>query len=168
MAMSPLKLGEVQGCIVLGMEVKDIALQTKVDRSTIYKIRKELEDDARESRANELGKASPAILAEVANGIRDRAPLALEAEVEKILGAAESLQKLEVSFHSTFDNVLAKANQILKQEELSLVEWQIVTNTLSNAFKDIYNSKGTTVNVAQMGGQGGDNSLSMFHSRMKG
>jgi len=167
MAMSPAKLAEVQGLIVQGMEIKDITAKTKVSRASVYTIRKGMEDDAKNNNINELGRANPAILKEVALGIRNRAPLALEGEVEKLLGAAESLQRLEVSFHSTFDNVLEKANEILKRDDLSLIDWQIVTNTLSNAFKDIYNSKGTTVNVAQMGGQGGDNSLSMFQSRMK-
>ena len=167
MAISPMKLAEVQGLLVQGVDIKTITDKTKVSRATVYNIKTEMTDDAKNNHINELGRATPAILKEVAMGIRNRAPLALEGEVEKILGAAESLQRLEVSFHSSFDNILTKANEMLKGDNLSLVEWQIITNTLSGAFKDIYNSKGTTVNVAQMGGQGGDNSLSMFQSRMK-
>ena len=165
--MSPAKLAEVQGLIVQGMEIKDITAKTKVSRASVYNIKNEMVKDAEANQINELGRATPAILAEVANGIKNRAPLALEGEVEKLLGAAESLQRLEVSFHSSFDNVLKKANEMLQDDNLSLIDWQIITNTLSNAFKDIYNSKGTTVNVQQLGGQGGDNSLSMFQSRMK-
>jgi len=167
MAISPMKLAEVQGLLVQGVDIKTITDKTKVSRATVYNIKTEMTDDAKNNHINELGRATPAILKEVAMGIRNRAPLALEGEVEKILGAAESLQRLEVSFHSSFDNVLIKANDMLKDDTLSLIDWQIITNTLSNAFKEIYNSKGTTVNVAQMGGQGGDNSLSMFQSRMK-
>ncbi len=167
MAMSPAKLAEVQGLIVQGVEIKVITEKTKVSRASVYNIKNEMEADAKKNQINELGRATPAILSEVAKGIRDRAPLALEGEVEKLLGAAESLQRLETNFHNSFDNVLIKANQMLKSEDLSLIDWQIITNVLAGAFKDIYNSKGTTVNVAQMGGQGGDNSLSMFQSRMK-
>jgi len=167
MAMSPTKLAEVQGLLVQGMEIKAITDKTKVSRASVYNIRTEMNEDAKKNQINELGRAAPAILSEVAKGIRDRAPLALEGEVEKLLGAAESLQRLEVGFHSSFDNVLKKANAMLQEDNLSIIDWQIITNTLAGAFKDIYNSKGTTVNVAQMGGAGGDNSLSMFQSRMK-
>ena len=163
--MSPAKLAEVQGLIVQGVEIKVITEKTKVSRASVYNIKNEMEADAKKNQINELGRATPAILAEVAKGIRDRAPLALEGEVEKLLGAAESLQRLEVGFHSSFDNVLKKANAMLQEDNLSIIDWQIVTNTLASAFKDIYNSKGTTVTVAQMGGPEGNN-LSMFQSRM--
>ncbi len=167
MAMSPARLAEVQGLIVQGMEIKDITVKTKVSRASVYNIKNEMVQDAQDNQINELGRAAPGILQEVANGIRDRAPLALEGEVEKLLGAAESLQRLETNFHKSFDNILNKANHMMTQDNLTLIEWQIITNTLSSAFKDIYNSKGTTVNVAQMGGQGGDSTLTMFQGRMK-
>ena len=165
--MSPTKKAEVQGLIVKGLDIKMITEKTKVSRATIYNMKKEMEDDAKANSINELGRATPAILAEVAQQVRDKAPLALEGEVEKLLGAAESLQRLEVSFHGSFDKVLSSANMILDREDLSIIDWQIVTNTLASAFKDIYNSKGTTINVAQADNVAGNqNSLSMFQSRM--
>lgn len=165
--MSPARLAEVQGLLVQGLDVKEIMDKTKVSKGSIYTIRANMLEDAKNNNINEVGRVTPVILQEIVEGIKSRAPLALEGEIQKVLGAAESLQRLECSFHDAFNNVLKKANDILKQEDLSIVDWQIVTNVLAGAFKDIYNSKGTTVNVAQMGGAGGDNSLSMFQSRMK-
>jgi len=166
MAISPKARAEVQGMIVQGVDSLTIAKKTKVSRASIYNIRKELEDDTENNRIHELGKASPAILTEVVNGIKARSPKALEAEVGKLLDAAESLQRLELSFHATFDSVLQQANTLLSSEKLSVVEWQIITSTLATAFKDIYNSKGTTINVAQAGNVSNGNSLSMFQGRM--
>ena len=169
MALSPRKRAEVQALIVRGLDIKTIADKTKVSRAQIYNMRAELEEDAKNNSVAELGKASPAIIKEVVKDIKARTPLALEGEVEKLIGAAESLQKLEVSFHKTFDNVLERANEMMKQEDLTIVDWQIITNTLAGAFKDIYNSKGTTINVANADNVAGQqaNSLTMFQSRMK-
>jgi hypothetical protein len=166
MGLSATKRAEVQGLIVQGLGIREIVDQTKVSRATVYQIKADLEHDAAKNRVDELGKASPAILREVALGIKARAPLALEGEVEKLLDAAESLQRLEISFHSSFDNILKRANAMLDDDGLSLVDWQIITNTLAGAFKDIYNSKGTTINVAQAGNVSNGNSLSMFQGRL--
>lgn len=163
--MSPTQRAEVEGLLIQGMEVKEITAKTKVSRAQVYNIRTELHATRNDNNIHVLANATPEILASVANGIRDRAPVALEGEVEKLLDAAQSLQKLETSFHASFDNVLAKANEMLKQDNLSIIDWQIITNTLSSAFKDIYHTKGTTINVGQAGSVGG-NSLSMFQSRM--
>ena len=168
MKRSEKKKLQVQTMLVQGMDVLDIAKELNMSRSKVYDIRNEMEDDAINNSVNDLCKATPAILNEVASKVRARAPLVLEDEVTRVLDAAESLQRLEVSFHKTFANILTRANEILDREDLTIPQWQTVTNTLSNAFKEIYNSKGTTINVAQADSISGatKNSVTMFQPRM--
>lgn len=165
MAISAKKKAEIEGLIVRGMDIRDITDKTKVARATVYSIRKELIEGSSDRDITTLSQAAPAILAEVATDIRNRAPIALEEEVEKLLDAAQSLQRLETNFHESFELILIRAKALLNQDNLSVLEWTMITNTLSSAFKDVFHTKGTTINVGQAGSVG-SNSLTMFQSRM--
>jgi len=170
MAISPKKRAEVQGLLVAGVEPVQIAAQVRVSRATVYEIKKKMDADAMERDISTLShEVAPSIVSQVAKRVRDEGPLAFEGEVDKVLNGVQSLQKLEVRFHETFTKLLDKADDILEQDGVTIVDWQIVSNTLANAFKEIYNSKGTTINVANADNINGQqsNSLTMFQSRMR-
>jgi hypothetical protein len=168
--VSPKKLAEIQGMLVAGLEPTLIADRVKVNRATVYEVKKAMDADIMERDISTLSReASPAIVNEIAKKVRDQGPMAFEGEVNKVINGIESLQKLETRFHDSFTKLLDKADDIMDRENITVSEWQTVTSTLASAFKDVFNSKGTTINVANADNINGQqsNSLTMFQSRMR-
>jgi len=133
---------------------------------SIKAAKKRLYMAAKDKRVQQLAGASePMIMAMHATMYDDIDTVSLQEEASTALRTIDSLRKLERSFHDSFNKILDRANIILDQEHITTKEWVTVTNTLSSSFKDIFNSTGTTINVAQAGSVGAtDNSknLTMF------
>jgi len=163
------KEAKVKGMLVAGYDEFTIANEVGVSRAIVNKFKKEMDGDAMDVDIDLLSRqVAPSIVKKVAEKVRDVGPLAFENEVDKVISGIDSLQKLELRFHNTFTTILDKADTILEKEDLKTTEWKSVTDTLARAFKEIYNSRGTTINVANADNINGQqaNSLTMFQSRM--
>ncbi len=163
------KLDEIDKAKILadlgsGVAPKIVAERHNISRATAYNMREANRKEKENAAAVDMSRRKT-VLGKVITTMQETAPEEVRADLEEILNSAESLQKLEVGFHDTFTNVLTVANRLMMEPNVSIIDWQIITNTLATAFKDIFNASGTTINVAQ--GGAGENSLSMFQSRMK-
>lgn len=159
----------VKARIIAGDSPESIMEEHNVSLGFIMRTKKELIQNIKETDTQIVTEATPQLLQEVAEEVKKRTPQDLRGEVNKLVKGVDSLQRLETSFHEAFDLILLRANDLLSREDIKVTEWQIVTNTLSNAYKDVFHSKGTTINVAQADNINGQqaNNLTMFQSRMK-
>jgi len=147
-------------------DAQKIADMFGISRANVYSIRNRMAEDKNKQNTQTIHHTNPALLDLVVDTLEETMPAELVVEANKLIDSARSLQQLETEFHVTFKLILAKSVLFMNDEDLSLVDWQIITNTLAAAFKDIYNTTGTTINVAKADSIGGTQNLTMLKGRM--
>ena len=152
--------------IVQGKSEEEIKEKLNYAPETIKLAAKKMRRESKYKHIDKLARASEPVVNALYTQLMNEAPSAdVRDEAGVALHTINSLRNLERSFHNSFNKILVKANVILDSEDLTTKDWITVTNTLSSSFKDIFNSTGTTINVAQAGSVGNtDNSqnLTMF------
>ena len=171
MALTPKVIANINHDLNKGVDVKDIASKYKVGRATVYNMRAELKEKGFETNIIDTARVTPQALDVVIKAVEANSatvPADFAEDVQKTVDALKSLQLLEVKMHSTLQLALTKAEDILNQENLSIIDWQIVMNTIANCHKDVFSKGSVTnnlINGDMVGNKKGD-SLTMFQSRM--
>ena len=176
MAISPTTEAKIKSDLYQGAEVQATAKKYGVGRTSVYRINNKMQEEAMNKKVHQVRQATPEALELVVEKVRETAPLTdnprqaevIKAEVAAVISGAQSLNLLELEFHTTFNKVLTRANAMLDNENLNIIDWQIITNTLAGAFKEVFHQSTTTINNMALGDNvGSQTSLSMFQGRMK-
>jgi len=150
-----------------GVPTKDIAEEYGVSRSSVHRIYGTLQREKSRAAIVDLSRVNnpEKRLTQAIEDMKVIAPKSSIRQLDKIIDTAKSLEHLEAGYHEAFENILSTANEMLTKPDLSIIDWQIITNTLANAFKCIFNTSGTTINLNQSGQ--GESKLTMFQARMR-
>ncbi len=134
---------------------------------TILNLRKELAAGKEREAAQTAASIDPVVLDIVIEKAREEAPVSVVKKMEKIQEGLSGLQILDDKFHTTMIKALERAEEYLEGEGLKSSEWVAITNALSSAYNNIFNSKGVSVNVNN-GTQFSDSKLQMFKGSLRG
>ncbi len=139
----------IKARLKLGGKPTDVAEEFGVNVQKVYsinrKLRSETDNDTIAEAVLVTKEASPEILAAVVQEMKDKAPVEVHAELDKIEEGLTGLQKLDERFHETMQKVLTKADEFLDATS-SITEWQMVTNTVAQAYESIF-TKGTNIHI---------------------
>jgi len=171
MAISPKTLANIKADLAKNVEVKTIAEKYKVGRASVYNIRTAMTEKDYERAIIDTARVTPQSLKIVQEAIEANEsiiPADVVEDLKATVDALESLQLLEVKMHDTLTLALDKASMLLNQENLSIIDWQIITNTIASCHKDVFSKGSVTNNLIQgdMVGSKKGNNLTMFQSRM--
>jgi len=176
MAISPTTEAKIKADLYQGADIKKTATKYGVGRTSVYRINNKMQEEAMNKKVHHVRQATPEALQLVVDKVKETAPQTtsfdqaniIKGEVEAVINGAQSLNLLELEFHTTFNKVLTRANSMLDNENINIIDWQIITTTLAGAFKEVFHQSTTTINNMALGDNvGSQSSLSLFQGRMK-
>ncbi len=134
---------------------------------TIQNLKADLKKENEKALALDALKVEPHILNHIVEeSHKIEAPM-LAKKMENAQESLTGLALLDSQFHKVMGRALTVADKLLKEEDISVPEWKIVTDTVANAYSSIFNSKGVSVNVNNSTSFS-DTKLSMFKGSMRG
>lgn len=153
--------------LALNEKPRDIAETVGISYQKVLSLKKEMEKDAKDRQLGILTTLDPIAMDVIVEKAKIEAPKRVVKEIERIQEGLSGLAKLDAEFHTTFSNVLAKAEDFLAREDLKASEWVSITNALGNAYNNIFNNSGVNVHVDNST-KVSNNSLSMFKDSVRG
>jgi len=168
--MSPKTLSEVKDDLIHGSSAKEVAKKYGIGLSSVYNIRAEMKEKDFAQSIVDTSRSHTGALEVVQKAIKANEhsmPVKDFKELTQTVDSLQSLKLLDVHFHKTITMALDRAEQLLEADNLSILEWQMITSTLSACHKDIFSTGNTVNNLVQgdiVGTKG--SSLSMFQGRM--
>ncbi len=169
MAIDVALRAKVEARLAMGSTPRELAdgeFKGDVSYLTILGWRKQMKAEHQKEQVQEIVRVDAAILENVVERAREEAPSVVVKKIEKLQDGVNGLQLLDEKFHKTMSLALSKAEEFLAQEDLKSSEWVAITNALANAYNNIFNSKGVSVNVNN-GTQFSDTKLSMFKGSIR-
>jgi len=147
-------------------DINRIADVCDLSPSSVRTLLRKMNDELTQEEIQKVATLDRAALSVVFEKAKKSAPT-IVTQIDQVAEGVDSLQLLNTDFHTTLGKVLKKANTYLDEEELKVSDFVAVTNSVSNAYNLVFNSKGVNVNVNN-GTQVSTDNLSLFKGAMRG
>lgn len=145
------------GLLLIGEKPIDVAKQVNLDYKDVNNIANKL---GKEAKNEEVLSAMNNI--ETLKKIEQVVPDQYRSQVTEVITGLNGLDKLEEKLHNVLSKAISKADEYLDCE-LSIKEWQIVTKTISEAYRAVFSrEQQTVVNVEQTQNVVGEEALNFF------
>jgi transposase len=138
----------VEAELLAGAEPRELAEKYGMAYNTIQLWKKKLFAEKPTEAISDLTHETTATLELIRTKAKEEAPT-VAGKIDKIIDGVEGLQSLEEEFQATMHKAVMRAKEFLDSDDITIKEWQMITSTLGSAYAALFNSKGTTVNVAQ-------------------
>ena len=138
---------KAKGLLALGGTPKEVAETSGVAYQKVLSIKKSMIKEKSNAQLAEARTISPEVLDIVIEKAKTEAPTRVVKELEAVQEGLTGLQVLDTEFHTTFSIILGKAEEFLTRDDLKPSEWVAITNSLSNAYNNIFNNSGVNVHV---------------------
>jgi len=138
---------EARALIMLedGIAPKEVAKQTGVSYAKVQSLHNQLKR-AKESDNMEVLLHTP-LLNELADAARENHP-SIAAEIDAFVENVKDVKDIEHNLVASLNRCIRQANIFLDtNKELTIKDWQVITNTLANVYQAVFNKSGTTVQV---------------------
>lgn len=113
----------------------------------------------------DLVKADTTTLTMVAEGIKAKAPAEVVKQIDNLVDGVNGLKNLESKFQSLVLKLLESADTMAGNKELSVRDWKVLSDGISNLYTSIFNKAGINVSVHNQNTVSGE-SLSLFKNTM--
>jgi len=157
----------IEALLAIGENPKEISERLGVDYSAVSDIRRNVRNAKKDADVKWAAQAPEVLISEMVDRAKREAPSAVVRKMDKIHEGLKGIQLLDSEFHTTMTKALKKANQFLDQEDLKVMEWVAITNSLSIAYNNIFNSKASQINVNN-GNVISSDKLAMFKGALRG
>ncbi len=159
------KVASARALLALGRKPKDVAEKTGLAYQKVTTLKRTMEAEERDKA---VGALSPVALDVIIEKAKDEeVPKKIIDEMSRIQEGLHGLAKLDSEFHDTFSVALKRATAFLNADDLKASEWVAITNSLGNAYNNIFNNAGVNVHVDNST-KVSNNSLSMFKGSVRG
>ena len=138
---------KIRSLLAIGEKPKDIASKLDVGYPKVLKIRKDMDAEKTNASIDDVVMLDPVALELIVDKAKENAPAKVVKKLESMHEGISGLQKLDNEFHTTFSKILTKAEEFLNGDDLTPAQWVSITNALSNAYNNIFNSSGVNVHV---------------------
>jgi len=158
---------KIRALLSIGEKPKDIADRLKIGYHKVLSVQKQLDKDNNNDKTGEAVHMDPVALEIIVEKAKEHAPTNVIKSLERVHEGVVGLQKLDTEFHRVFAKALQKAEGFLDKADLKPSEWVAITNSLSNAYNNIFNNKGVNVSIDNSTSIQSDK-LSMFKGSLRG
>lgn len=155
---------KVEAELSIGKAPKDLSRKYDVPYVTVLSWKKKLEETNDDVQT--LITVDAPTLHKVAESVKENAPQDVIDKVDKIVDGVTSLKTLEPKFHAVVLKLLEKAEEFSKDDDLSIKDWKIIGDGISNMYANIFNKAGVNVNVLNQNQISGEK-LSLFKSSLR-
>lgn len=166
MAVNPETKAKIEAELALGVSVSELSRRYDVPYITITSWNNKLKAARDSDKVKDLVVVTPQTLSTVAEAVKERAPARVCKEIDRLVEGVTGLQSLEPKFHAVTLSLLERAEEFANSDDLTLVEWDIISRGIGRLYNDIFNKSGISVNVNN-NTQINNEKLSMFKSSMR-
>ena len=156
----------VEAELAMGVSALELSKKYSVPYVTVASWSKRLKDARNGDIVKDLATVSPETLTIVAEAVKSSAPPKIAAEIDKLVEGVTGLKTLEPKFHSVTLTLLTKAEAFARKDDLTLVEWTMISSAIGKLYNDIFSKGGVSVNVNN-NTQINNEKLSMFKSSLR-
>lgn len=171
MAISPEIRTRVEAELLSGKQPRELSEGAYYEKYgvayvTILNWQKKLQVDDVTETISDLTKETTGTLEVIRDAAKSKAPKVAK-DIDNIIDGVAGLKLLEPKMQKALTQAVNKAYEYLLEDDLSVKDWQTVTSTLAQTYAAVFNSKGTTVNVAQNNINTAQENLGFFKSSQK-
>jgi len=157
---------KIEAELSIGKTPRELSKKYTVGYQTILQWKKKLEGGKADKDLEAIVSADEQTLHLVADRLKDSAPADIAKKIDAVVDGAVSLQQLEPKFHAVVLNLLTKAEELSDSDDLSIKDWKILGDGISNMYANIFNKSGVSVNVMNQTQVSGEK-LSLFKASMR-
>jgi len=157
----------VEAELLSGVDARSLETKYDVPYVTINSWKNKLDKEDVPVAISEMTHKTTAALEIVRDRAKEQAPK-VAGKIDQIIDGIEGLQELEPAFQTAMLKSVQMAQSFLDHKDdegksdVTIKEWQIITNTLAQAYGALFNKAGTTVNVAQTNVNAANENLAFF------
>jgi len=157
----------IAALLELGETVPEIARILNIPYTTVKMIRADIDKSYESVLITDVKAMHPKILEVAVEEASKIVSPEVAHELGKLKEGVQGMEALDLSFQTTMGHALDAASRKLQDEDIKTAELVSLTNAISRAYSDIFNSKGVSVNVNN-GQQFSTDKLSMFKGSLRG
>ena len=157
---------KVEAELAMGKNPKELSDKYNVGYQTINNWRKKLVDKKGNNDLATVVEVDEKTLHIVASKLKEDAPQEMVKKIDKLVDGVVGLQQLEPKFHAMVLKLLEKAEELSDSETLTVTQWKMLGDGISNMYANIFNKSGVSVNVMNQTNVSGEK-LSLFKASMK-
>jgi hypothetical protein len=145
-----------------GAKPKDVAASMEIPLTTVYSIKKEIEQEVANETVSELATIPEEIVTAVVEKAKESSP-ELSSVLDSVQVSADGLRKLDAKFQETTVKGLKVLDRYLDDPNISLNEVHSIMLTTATAYDKIF-SKGTNIHIGD--NNNNNNQLTIFKNKM--
>ena len=157
---------KIEAELAMGKTPKELSDKYEVGYQTILNWKKKLNDKSGDADLEVLLEVDEKTLHQVAATIKEDAPDEVSKKIDKLVDGVTALQQLEPKFNAIVLTLLKKAEDFANKEDLTVTQWKMIGDGISNLYSNIFNKSGINVNVMNQTNISGEK-LSLFKASMK-
>jgi len=172
MALEPEVKAAAIAKLIVGDTPQQVSEEFDIPLSTVYVFNRKIKTQKEEAAVQTLVEAPIEVITAIAEETKAKAITQLppkEAtqaveQIDAMVDGVEGLKKLDRSFQTTMTSVLSKFDKFLNNEDITLKEVKIISDTVADAYGKVFAS-GTNIHI----GDNNDHSskqLSVFQNKM--
>ena len=138
---------KVESELRLGKTSRELASKYKLPYPTIQAWKNKLSHEPEEDAIVDLVVVDPQTLTMVAESLKEQAPKEVAKKIDKLVDGVVGLQKIDEKFRTVVYELLEWAELQTKKEDLSIKEWQIISQCIGNLYSSVFSKNITNVNV---------------------
>jgi len=165
MAVDKITRTKVEAELAMGKKPRELSNKYDIPYVTINGWANKM-TKAKETDISAVVAVDPATLHIVADRLREEAPAEVVKKIDKLVDGVVGIQQLEPKFHAVVLSLLERAEVLSRDSELSIKDWKVLGDGISNMYANIFNKSGVSVNVMNQTQVSGEK-LSLFKSSMR-